>query len=389
MINSKINKLGNSEIEIEGSLPYDEFSTYEEKIINEISKDFEMDGFRKGNVPRDIMLKQIPESKILERMADAAIPDIYEKILKEEKIDAIGRPEITITKIAKGNPFEFKIKTAVMPEIKMPDYKKIARDIKAQNHENTEITVTDQEMEQTIMDIRKMRAKNMKQHTCEDENCEHDSKLKETSGVNPGGRTSGRASIDTARHDSAESEDRPLTPEVEEELPEFNDDFVKNLGDFSGVEEFKNKLRENIKLEKQTRARDKKRAQLIEEIIKETEADVPRILIEGELDKMFYRLRADIENAGLKFEDYIKQINKTEADMRKEWENEAIKRAKTGLVMEKIIGLEKIKVDESEIKSEIEKILVVYPNIDPNRARTYVEGVLINEKMFQFLENMQ
>lgn len=88
-----------------------------------------MDGFREGKVPENVLLANIPEMQILEEMAEMALNEHYPKILEDKKIDAISRPEISIIKLARNNPLAFKIKTAVLPEIKLPDYKDIAKKI--------------------------------------------------------------------------------------------------------------------------------------------------------------------------------------------------------------------------------------------------------------------
>ena len=125
----KIIKLPKSEIEIEGELEADIFENYFTKALKRLGENLKIDGFRKGKIPENILLSKIPEITILEEMAQIALNEHYPKILEEEKIDAIGRPEISITKLARKNPLGFKIKTAVLPKIKLPDYKGIAKKI--------------------------------------------------------------------------------------------------------------------------------------------------------------------------------------------------------------------------------------------------------------------
>src|SRR6187551_1612714 len=126
-IKTEIKKLEKSQVEILGVMAAEDFASFEKEAIAEIGKDVEFPGFRKGHVPENVLLKNIPEIKILEEMAERAIMKVYPEILEKEKIDAIGRPEIMLTKLAKGNPLEFKILTTVLPEVTLPDYKKIAQ----------------------------------------------------------------------------------------------------------------------------------------------------------------------------------------------------------------------------------------------------------------------
>lgn len=124
-----VKKLPKSEIEIEGEIEIDIFESYFGEALKKIGEMLELDGFRKGKIPDNILLSKVPEIRILEEMAELALSEHYPKIIEEEKIEAISRPEISITKLARKNPFGFKIKTAVLPEIKLADYKKIAKKI--------------------------------------------------------------------------------------------------------------------------------------------------------------------------------------------------------------------------------------------------------------------
>src|SRR3989338_3577779 len=128
----KVNKLPKSEVEIEGELPVEIFESYFAPALKKLGGDLEVPGFRKGKAPENILLANLGEMKILEEMAALAFGEHYPKILEENKIEAIGRPEIAITKLARNNPLGFKIKTAVLPEVKLPDYKKIAKRVRGE-----------------------------------------------------------------------------------------------------------------------------------------------------------------------------------------------------------------------------------------------------------------
>ena len=114
-------KLEKSEIEITGVLELAEFEKYEDKAITKIGERLEIAGFRKGKVPASVVKEHANDMMILEEMAELALHDVYPKILEENKIDAIDRPQVSITKIARGLDLEFRIVTAVLPEMKLPD----------------------------------------------------------------------------------------------------------------------------------------------------------------------------------------------------------------------------------------------------------------------------
>ncbi len=340
-----VKKLPKSIVEIEGEIDAEVFEAFRANALKKIAAQFEMPGFRKGHVPEHVIVKNVPEISILEEMAEHALAEHYPKILELEKIDAIGRPEIGITKIAANNPLGFKITTAVVPEFELPDYKALA---KAKNAEMKVADVSDEDIEQAILDIRRMRA-HQKMH---EDNIPHEENV---------------------------------APK-DEDLPELNDEFVKTLGDFKDVEAFRAKLKENIALEKEREAKDKNRIAIIEEIVKSTTVEVPEILIESELQKLFARFEDDITRMGFKFEDYLKQINKTEDDIRKEWMPDATKRAVWELIVDAIAQKEKIEASKEKVELEVANLLAQYKNVDPDRARAYVNSILRNEEVFKLLE---
>ena len=350
MTKVNIKKLPQSEIEIEGELEADVFEAYFTKALEKIGAHIEVDGFRKGKVPENVLLSKVPEIRVLEEMAEMALSEHYPKIIEVEKLDVISRPEISITKLARKNPLGFKIKTALLPEIILPDYKKIAKEALGKvTDTEKKVTVSDEDVEKTILDIRRSRAP--KQHISEPVN---ETKIKE---------------------------------EQDKNLPEFTDEFVQALGPFKDVADFKDKLKVNIKLEKENHLKEKNRLNIINKIIDESTIDVPNILVELELDKILYRMESDVTQMGLKFKDYLKQLNKTVEDLRKEFRNDAEKKAKLALVLSEISKLEKIVADKEQVAKEVEQILEHYKDADPERSKIHAENVLTNEKVFQFLEN--
>lgn len=126
---TEIKLLSDSEVEIVGEVPADDFMFEKPIAVEEIARSLDIKGFRKGKVPESVILKNINHQTLLERMAIMALEKKYQDILKKHKIKSIGRPEIIITKMAENNPLGFKIKTSVIPEINLPDYKNIAREI--------------------------------------------------------------------------------------------------------------------------------------------------------------------------------------------------------------------------------------------------------------------
>lgn len=134
----EIKKLPQSTLELRGEVPTEIFESFREVALGALGKEVKLPGFRPGHVPNDVLTREIGEHKVLERMAELALSNHYPKILAENKIDALGRPSISITKLAKGNPLGFIITTAIHPEIKLPDYLKLAKEFNGKGDPSVE-----------------------------------------------------------------------------------------------------------------------------------------------------------------------------------------------------------------------------------------------------------
>lgn len=350
---TNITKLDKSRVEIKSSVSGKDFDGYKSKALASLGKRIKVDGFREGNVPDKVLEAKIGSAGLLDEMAQLAIMDAYPKILADEKIDAIGLPQIQITKIAMGNDLEFTITTAVVPEIKLGDYKKIAKEAAKKN---IEAVVTDEEIENSIKELRQMRA----HHKMHEDGVEHHD------------------------HNHANISD--------EQLPELNDEFVKTLGKFENVEDFRTKLRENLLKEKTAREVEKKRISIIEGIIDASNIDLPDMMVDFELDKMMQQFVHDISMAGMTLEDYLKKIEKTESDLKNEWRENASKRAKMQIILDTIARDESIQPSDDETQLEVQKILDMYQDhkdVSEDRVRAYVSQILTNAKVFEYLEGIK
>lgn len=340
-----ITKLDHSQIEISSSIPSEQFETFRKKAVQNINDEVEIDGFRKGKVPEAILVAKIGEITILEEMAQLAISAAYPNMVIEEKIDAIGRPEIQITKIAVGNPLEFKIITAVIPEVKIGDYKKLANEVKMDD--STE--VTDKDVDDALLNIRKSRV----DHSAHaHENMSHE------------------------EHDKL----------VMDSLPELTDEFAKSLGDFKDVADLKAKVKVMLAGDKKEKAKEKKRIAISDKLIDASTIDLPEVLVVSELRRIEAQFEDDIMRMGVKIDDYLKHAKKAIDDLRKDWRPNAEKKAKLQLILNKIALDEKIEIKPEEIEAEVKHIVAHYKDADKERAAVYAETVIMNEKVFKMLE---
>ncbi|MES2436472.1 MAG: trigger factor [Patescibacteria group bacterium] len=348
----KVSKAENSQMEITGSIPADKLAIFRKKAIKELNERVDIPGFRKGHIPEKVLIERVGEVAILEEAGELALKAVVPEIIEKNVPNYIGRPQISITKLAPGNPLEFKVLIDVIPEFKLPDYKKIAK--KEMSVKDEAIEVGDPEIDNVIEEIVKQHAHN-EFH---------------------------RAHKDDASHNHTDEE-------IDTFKPKFDDEFVKKLGNFENVADFRVKAKENMIVEKTNKAKDKKRTAVLEKLVTETDVKPPQALIENELNRMFAQFESDVQGVGLKIDDYLKHIKKTPEDLQKDWMPDAEKRAKLNLILEEIAKTEKLDADKEIVDKEVAHITSHYKEVDPLRARLYTEHMMRIEKTVKFLEEQK
>lgn len=345
----KTKEIDKRKIEITGEVSVEKVETAFKNSLSKIKQNIEIDGFRKGNASESLVLSKVGDISILEDASENILNEIYPLMLEELKLDAIGRPEIQITKIAKGSPLGFKIITYLSPTINLCDYKKIAKEENAKPIRD--INVEEKEIDDVILNLRKNVA-HQKMH----ENDNSDS------------------------HNHGEIKD--------EDLPNIDEQFLKLFGDFKSEQDFRDKIKENLLKEKEIKEKDKKRTELLSSLLNKSQIEMPEILVLGEIDKIKAEFTDDLNKAGINLDDYLKHIKKTEEDLKKEWTPIAENRAKTQILLYEISKKEDIKPEEEQIKKEMDNILNFVKGADRFRVRMYVENFLTNDLTIKFLESI-
>jgi len=328
----EIRQLPKSEIEITGEMPGEEFAKFWPKAVEELAKHVSIPGFRPGKVPEKLLVEKIGEGAVLEKAGELALQNIYSKIITEKKLEVLGPPKATITKISKGGMLGYKFQSALMPQIELPeDYLQIAKAVAGKKEE---ITVEEKEVDEAVDYLRKARAKN--------EN---------------------------------------------KEQVELNDEFAKAVGNFTTLEELKNTIRKNIGQEKEFKNKEKKRLEMLDAILKKSKVEIPDILVESEKHKMLHELQSNILSMGLKWEDYLVHIKKTQDELLAGWTDDALRRASYGLLLRQLGQSLQIKVEDSEIEEKIKEFGIKDgDNVDRERVKDYAYGIIRNEKVFNILE---
>jgi len=414
-------KLPKSKMEISFEISWEEFKPYVDKACSILGKDIAVKGFRKGNVPQDILEKEIGQDKILEQAADLTAKDKYPQIIHRENIEPISRPEVSITKLAKDNPFEFKIKVSILPDVILPDYKTIASKI-----EKKEISIVDKDINDALKWVQQSRAifTPLDREAKKDDfiEIEYQSPQIENNKTFNDKFLLGKAKLAPGFEENLEGLKKDEQKEFsivfpkehnnkmlagkniafkvimksvqKMELPELNNEFASKLGKFKDLADLKNNIKENLKKEKELEQKQKIRNEVLEKIAQDSKCEMPENLIDNEKNNLLEDLKQRVAQ-GLKipFEEYLKQIKKTEKEIKDSFADTAQKRVKNFLALREIGKKEEIKVSKQEIEEEANKTLKNYPNkddvkkIDIERLKDYTESAMYNEKVFNKLES--
>ncbi|MBZ9569908.1 trigger factor [Patescibacteria group bacterium] len=436
---TSLKKLPKSQAEILFEISVEEFKGFIEKTISNLAKDLEIEGFRKDKAPKEIVIKKVGQEKILASAVQLAVRKNYLQTISQlaDEIEVISQPEI---KILSEPTFDkgliFKAQFSVMPEINLPDYKKIASETKRR-----EVFVKEKEVEDALSWLQKSRAKFIfKNQPAEKKDfveiefsspkIEGNLKRHDNFILGEGSFVKGFEENLEKMSAGQEKEFSLIFPEnhfrkglagkkvhfkvkmksVQTVIfPEINDQFAKSLGRFENLVALKENIKEGLKIEKENHESQRARQEILEKIAQKTKLEIPGILIEAEKKRMADSLKKLVsEKLKISFEDYLTKIKKTEKELLDTFFSESERKIKYSLVLRKISKIEKIEVSEEEIKTEINKILKNYSNIkktekdlarpnfaeqnlgelDSEKLKGYYKEAIQNEKTLKFLEGL-
>lgn len=387
-----VTKEPGSQVKITGDIPYTELEKERSAAIKSLGKDIEIDGFRKGHVPENLLVEHLGDMRILGEMAERALAKVYPVAIQTHKLEVIGYPQIQITKIAQNNPLGFTATVAVAPDISLPDYKKIAAE---QNKNKESSEVSDDDLDAAIKDIQRQKIAYERLQQKAAAKAASETHTDEHGDVTelPTPESEAAKKMESHTHADGTVHEGPDHPEPdavdEKDIPELTDEYVKTLGrpgQFESVEDFKTKLREHLQIEKEREVVTKQRAKITDAIAATTEVELPEVLVESELHQIKAQMEADLKRANMKMSEYLAHIKKTEEELVAEWKPAAENRAKLQLVIGEIAKKEGIKPDENELKQQVDQLMMQYKDADESRVRLYVASMLQNEAVMKLLE---
>ncbi len=405
--------------EIQVEIPADEVARETLTIIQKYQKLARIPGFRRGHVPASVIKQRFKED-LKSDVVEALVPRYFRREADKLGLRPISQPQVSELHVHDDEPLRFKASFEVMPEIKVEGYKELRA-------EKKDTTVTDDEVQQAFDGLREQHAtytsvEGRPLQQGDFAQAALDGQPKEGEGnpvhmdevlIEMGGKntvaefTQNLVGVSPGEERTfdvvypADSTDERLAGKTfsytvkvqavkQKTLPDLNDEFAKVLGEFTTLEEVRQRMREGMEQERTHAAEHESKDKLVSELVKRNEIEVPEALVERQIDVRLERGFRTLVAQGMRAED-IKKMDFER--LRVGQREQALQDVKASLLLEKVAEEEKIEVGDEEIDREIEALAVQSKQTpEAVRARLTQDGALDririrlrNEKTLDFL----
>ena len=378
-------------------------------------------GFRKGKLPRAVFNQMYGEEALYQDAVDAVLPAAYTKAIDELKVSPLAMPDIDVKEISKENGVTFEAVVTVKPNVELGEYKHLG--IKKE-----EVEVTDADVEERL---ERLLSNQAEWQIKEGEAKKGDIVVIDFKGfigdeAFEGGEAKGyelelgSGSFIPGFEDQLEGKVAPVDTEVnvtfpenyqvadlagkeakfevtihdvkEKVLPELTDEFVKEFSKeaASTVAEYKEKLRGEIRVQKEEAAAKAYSDKVISTAVENAKLTVPTKLIDQEVNSMFEQFAGNLSRQGLSFELYEQFTGKGADELKAEMRSDAENKIKTSFVLGEIAEVEKVEVTDADIDAEVKELATMYNMTEEGvRTRISVEdlrGELVIQKTVEFLK---
>lgn len=370
--------------EISVEIPAEEVTREMEIIIQKYQKVARLPGFRTGHVPASIIRQRFKED-LKSDVVEALVPRFFRKQAEKQGMIPVSQPRVTDLHIHDGEPLRFKASFEVLPEIVVEGYREL-------RSEHPAIVVTDEEVEEAVNNVREQHATytSVEGRALADGDFAQssmDGKPKENGAsaqpvhmdevlIEIGGKNTVPEFTENLRGANAGDErefevsypedvaDQRLAGKTlvytvkiqaikQKILPELNDDFAKELGEFTSLDQVRKQIRENMQAERTHDAEREAKDKLVAELVKRNDFEVPESLVDRQIDLRLERGLRALAAQGMKMEDLKKMdLPRLRAGQR----DRAVQDVKSSLLLERVAELEKIEAGEEEVNHEIEAL---------------------------------
>lgn len=417
-----IRKKENNNLEVEIKISQEKFEECVQKAYEETKHKYSVQGFRKGKAPRKVIEKQYGEGVFLDYALEIAFADEYNEFLdKNLEIEPISQPDVKIEKFEKEG-IVMLASVELMPEVKLGQYTGLTVERSKEKVKKTEI---DLELEKVAQ--RQARFVESDEQANLGDFATIDFAGSVDGEIFEGGTAQGyrlelgsHSFIDTFEDQIVgmkvgEEKDVNVTfpenyhektlsgkPAVfkvvlqkleKKEIPEINDEFAANVSEFETLEEYKKDIEKRLKEKLEADKERKAENDIIDQIVKGSEVEIPKVLVERQLDIFIRDMEMRMSYQGIKLEEYLQYLGTTIENLREERQEQAKETVKTRLVLEALVKKENMIVSETELDNALKetadkykKSLEDYKKSLDDRTIAYFQNDILMKKLLDFLK---
>lgn len=373
------------------SIPQEEIQQGLTIAFNKVKGNLNVPGFRKGKVTRQVFNRMFGEEALYEDALNAVLPKAYDAAVAEAALDVVAQPKIDVKSMEKGQDWVITAEVTVKPEVKLGEYKNLT--VAKQERE-----VTDADVEERLNQKRNQQAELV---VVEEPAKEGDTVVIDFEGFKDGvafeggkgenyslelgsgsfipgfedqlvgAKAGDDVEVKVTFPEDYQAEDlagkeaifKVKVHEVKEkELPELDDEFAKDVDDeVETLDELKAKIREELTATKASQAQEAVHDEALRKAVENAEVvELPHVMVHDEVHRAMDEFLNNMQRQGISPEMYYQLTNSTEADLHKQFEQDAELRVKTNLVIEAIVKAENLEATEEEIEKEIAELAETY-----------------------------
>lgn len=420
-----LKKLNNNQVKAIVELDREDLQSYLNKAEDILGSGLEIKGFRKGKAPKDMLKKHLDQEKVRALALEIAVEESLSDIIKDNSLDVLDTSQLAIED-NDAVQLKYSILIELFPEVELVDLGKI-------KIKKPDVQVEEKEVEDALNTIKNSRAnligKKDNEEAEEGNRVEVDFEVKKDGQIIEGGISKNHPLIIGGKSFIPGFEDNLIGMKKGEERsfsltapddyfykdvagkelefkvkmndvkqvvrPEINDDFARSLGRFADLVELKENVRAGLTQEKEMKASQGTRLEILDNIISQSKIEVPESLLANQLDAMVADFDHTLHGKGLELGLYLAKIGKTQEELKNGWTKDAEKQVKRSLVLRKLAKDHKIEASQEEIEAMASQVVqsaiasgeAIQADIDPVKMKENIESRIVNEKALEYIES--
>lgn len=388
-MSTKIEKLESNIVKLTFEVSKETFNENIEVAYKKIRNQVNVQGFRKGKAPKQMIVAQYGKEIFHEEALNNFMPELLEKAVTENNLEIVSRPYTKVIE-GEGDTVSIEVQVFVKPEVKVENYKgvKVAKaDLEVSDDEVLAKINGEREKSVRLVESNDKAIENNDLATLDFEGFMNGVAFEGGKGEDYDLIIGSKTFIDTfeeqliglkvgdektitvnfpENYGQADLAGKPADFKVKineiktRELPELNDEFAKDVSEFNTLDEYKASIKEEVAKAKADNAKNKKENEVMEYLITETKFDLPVVMVENQIDNQVRSFEQQVRQQGIELDQYLQFMGQTMQSLREVYRGQADKQVRGRLILESVAKAEAFDISEAEVDTEIQRIADMY-----------------------------